>query len=103
MVAKISVEQKKQKGLVGQIYKVCENVRCLRPIVIHCIIHYSWFWILAFAVDLIMSQLIQPKIVMQNSNYMPTLYCGKVISMTTHIVWIISNVKLFYTLSMSKS
>lgn len=30
---------RRKKGLVGQIYKVSENVRCLKLIVFHCIIH----------------------------------------------------------------
>ena len=28
-----------QKGLVGQIYKACEELKCTKPMVIHCIIH----------------------------------------------------------------
>lgn len=24
------------KALVGPIYKACENVRCLKPVIIHC-------------------------------------------------------------------
>lgn len=28
-----------EKALVGQIYKACENVRCLKPMTSHCIIH----------------------------------------------------------------
>ena len=28
-----------EKALVGQIYKACENVRYLKPIIINCIIH----------------------------------------------------------------
>lgn len=30
---------KTEKDLVGQIYKPCEHVRCLKSIVIHYIIH----------------------------------------------------------------
>jgi len=28
-----------EKRLVGQIYKTCENIRCLKPTVIHSIIY----------------------------------------------------------------
>jgi hypothetical protein len=28
-----------EKGLVGNIYKACENARCSKPMVMHCIIH----------------------------------------------------------------
>lgn len=30
-----------EKGLVAQIYKACENIRCLKLVVIHCSIYSS--------------------------------------------------------------
>lgn len=36
MVVKICVGQKKKT--VAQIYKACEDVRCCKPRVIHCVI-----------------------------------------------------------------
>ena len=27
------------KGLVGQIYKACESMGCLLPMILHCIFH----------------------------------------------------------------
>lgn len=40
---KICVEQKKEQSLVEQIYRANENVRCLKPMVTHCIIHQQVF------------------------------------------------------------
>lgn len=28
-----------KRDLVGQIYRTCKNVGCLKPMAIHCIIH----------------------------------------------------------------
>lgn len=32
-----------EKDLIGQIYKAYENIRCLKPVVIHCI-HQQGLW-----------------------------------------------------------
>lgn len=35
----INMCKEKKNSLVGEIYKICENIRYLKPVVTHCVIY----------------------------------------------------------------
>lgn len=71
-----------EKDLDGKIYKVCENIRCLKPKIFHCIIHQyipcGECFNLSFVSESIMSMRTfvlshGPKLLIQG----PALWCSK--------------------------